>query len=101
MLTGINGDIPNTSPYLEDSRSTPSIPTNAVDWVLVELRDKNDETKVISSKSGFLLQNKTIRDVDGINPISFTLPEDDYYIVVKHRNHLPVMSANPVHLTAN
>ncbi|MCB0742393.1 MAG: FG-GAP repeat protein [Ignavibacteriae bacterium] len=101
MFTYINSNIPTTSPY-EDLRETSlPIPGNAVDWIFVELRDKNDVSKVLASKSGFLLQDKTIRELDGTSPLSFNLPEDDYYIVVKHRNHLAVMSSSPVHLTSN
>jgi hypothetical protein len=101
MSTALNEAIPLDSPYPEDPRTAPFIPPVVVDWVLVEIRDKNDNTKVLKSRSAFLFQDKTIRDLDGENPLSFNLPADSYYIVVKHKNHLPVMSANPVPLTAN
>lgn len=101
MTTSLNASIPFNSPYSENPITAVSIPSNAVDWVLVELRDKNDNSKVLGSKSAFLLQDKTIRDIDGISPLSFSLPADDYFIVIKHRNHLPVMSAEPVSLTGN
>jgi hypothetical protein len=101
MTTNLNTNIPLDSPYSEDPRTASSIPGNAVDWILVELRDKNDSTKVLESKSAFLLQDKTIRELNGTSPLNFTLPADDYYIVIKHRNHLPIMSAEPVPLTAN
>jgi hypothetical protein len=96
MTTSLNTSIPLDSPYSEDPRTVSEIPGNAVDWILVELRDKNDNTKVLASKSAFLLQDTTIRDLNGISPLSFTLPADEYYIVIKHRNHLSVMSANPI-----
>jgi hypothetical protein len=101
MFKTINEAIPTTSPYDDSRTTTLPIPDNAVDWIYVELRDKNDDTKVLAGKSGFLMQNKSIRELDGLNPLSFPLPADDYYIVIKHRNHLPIMSANPVPLTAN
>ncbi|MCB0730392.1 MAG: hypothetical protein KDC88_05100, partial [Ignavibacteriae bacterium] len=101
MTNTLNASIPDESPYTEAPATASSIPGNAVDWVLVELRDKNDDTKVLAKKSAFLLQDKTIRELDGQNPLSFALPDDHYYIVVKHINHLPIMSKDPVHLTAN
>ena len=37
----------------------------------------------------------TIVDMDGTNPVKFNgRPDGDYYIVIKHRNHLPIMSKN-------
>ncbi|MCB9260131.1 MAG: FG-GAP repeat protein [Ignavibacteriales bacterium] len=101
MTNTLITSIPNESPYNEAPATATNIPSNAVDWVMVELRDKNDNTKILGRKSAFLLQDKTIRELDGQNPLSFALPDDEYYIVVKHRNHLPIMSKDPVHLTAN
>ncbi len=98
--------IPTTSPYQEDPETVSSIPNisgnEVVDWVLVQLRDQNNETNILESQSAFLLQDGTVVDVDGSNPVQFSQPGNtSYYIAVKHRNHLAVMSANPVQLTAN
>ncbi|MCB9210729.1 MAG: FG-GAP repeat protein [Ignavibacteriales bacterium] len=101
MSKDLNPYLPHTSPFEADVYSTIVIPARAVDWILVELRDKNDSGRVLASRAGFLLDNKKIVEWDGASPLYFNLPEDDYYIAVKHRNHLPVMSASPVHLTAN
>ncbi len=92
--------LPTTSPYTEDQETVTSIPViqgnQVVDWVLVELRDKNNSSIVLESQSAFILQDGTIVDLDGTNPFNFTLPSDDYFIAVKHRNHLSVMSATAV-----
>lgn len=101
MSKDLNPYLPHTSPFEADVYSTIVIPARAVDWILVELRDKNDSGRVLASRAGFLLDNKKIVEWDGASPLYFNLPEDDYYIAVKHRNHLLVMSASPVHLTAN
>lgn len=71
----------------------------AVDWVLVELRDKNNPSNIVSRKAGILRQNGSIIDPAG-SSLTFEVPSDQYYISVKHRNHLMIRSTNPVSLTA-
>ena len=39
-----------------------------------------------------------IVDVDGINELSFSVPAAAYYICLSHRNHLGIMSAQPIDL---
>jgi hypothetical protein len=72
------------------------LPPEGVDWVLVELRS---DTENMHAQRAGLLYN------DGSVSVNF---DDDilikeggveaYYIVVYHRNHIPVMSNNPVSL---
>ncbi len=98
----VNLILPTTSPYSADPETVTSIPfisgNEVVDWVLVELRDKNNSSTVLESQSAFILQDGTIVDLDGTNPVHFTLPTDDYFIAVKHRNHLGIMSATAISL---
>jgi len=64
-----------------------------VDWVFVELRSKTNRTQVVATRSGLLQRDGDIVDVDGINPLSFPgVFLDSMYVVVRHRNHLGVMS---------
>ena len=88
------------SPYSEDAEtliSIPIIPGNeVVDWVLVQLRDKNDESIILQSQSAFILEDGSVVELDGSSPVSFAFPADSYYISVKHRNHLAVMSNTPI-----
>ena len=88
------------SPYSEDAEtliSIPIIPGNeVVDWVLVQLRDKNDESIILQSQSAFVLEDGSVVELDGSSPVSFAFPADSYYISVKHRNHLAVMSNTPI-----
>jgi hypothetical protein len=69
-----------------------------VDWVLVELRTDTDASTKVAERSGFVKSDGTVVASDGVSPLRFGVKENDYYIVVKHRNHLPVMSANSVNL---
>lgn len=60
-----------------------------VDWVYVELRDKNNPTLVKHTRSALIQRDGDIVDVDGISPLSFKLANpDNYYVAVRHRNHL-------------
>ena len=98
----VNLILPTTSPYSADPETVTSIPfisgNEVVDWVLVELRDKNNSSTILESQSAFILQDGTIVDLDGANPVHFTFPTDDYFISLKHRNHLGVMSATAISL---
>jgi len=104
MNASLNYDLMSDSPYPEDPRQEvyiPNIPGNKlVDWVLVQLRDKNNSSTIIESQSVFVQQDGTIVDVSSTNiiPVHFSLPTGNYFISVKHRNHLSVMSATAVGL---
>lgn len=65
--------------------------TEVIDTVTVELRVDKDLPSDINKKA-LLLSNGAIVDLDGVNQISFNVIAGRYYIVVKHRNHLSVMS---------
>ena len=70
---------------------------NIVDWVFVELRSKSNNKTVISTRSVLVQRDGDFVDVDGSTCIKFpSTPADDYYVVVRHRNHLGVMTRNPI-----
>ncbi|HNG13302.1 MAG TPA: Ig-like domain-containing protein, partial [Saprospiraceae bacterium] len=71
-----------------------------VDWVLVELRDRNNPATVISRQAALIQRDGDIVAVDGVSSLSFNLPFDSYYIAVKHRNHLGVMTKTPYALSS-
>lgn len=100
MNTNLSSEIPLQSPYAENNRTITNMPTDIVDWVLVELRTSPNGTAV-ASKSVLLNKNGNVVRDDGItNTITLNAPEGDYYIVVKHRNHLAIMSANKINLNS-
>ncbi|MFK7969724.1 MAG: HYR domain-containing protein [Bacteroidia bacterium] len=75
-----------------------------VDWVTVELRDRNNPAIVVATRSALLQRDGDVVDVDGTSTVAFpTVNEGDYYVVVSHRSHLGVMTAAPssVLATAN
>jgi hypothetical protein len=93
--------IPLTDPY-GTGTTVSSIPAGIVDWVLVQFRSKLNASQVLYSKAFFLNSDgQLINPNDGAVGAKVTgVPKDQYYIAVKHRNHLGVMTANPVDLTA-
>jgi hypothetical protein len=106
MNTTINANIPLAQPYnvtpfnYTGTESVSNKPVTAVDWVLVECRRPVSKlpadalsATIIGRKAGFLLSNGAIVNPDGVTPISFDITKQDAsFIVVRHRNHLPVMS---------
>ena len=74
--------------------------SDIVDWVLVELRTGTSSSTIVAQRAGFLKSNGMIVGLDGISPLRFGLPPGNYYIVVRHRNHLAVMSSAAVTLSS-
>jgi hypothetical protein len=107
MDPDLNSVLPLTQPYsiapwnYTGNDQVEAIPSNdIVDWVLVELRetDGTAETatadKVIGKRALFLKQDGSIVDHDGTSIPHFPVhPRNNLYVVVYHRNHIPVMSS--------
>jgi len=79
-----------------------SIPADIVDWVLIELRQATapalaTSSTILAKRAAFLKNNGSIVDLDGINPVSFVdysiTSGNKLYPVIRHRNHLAMMSA--------
>ena len=80
--------------------TAPSDANSIVDWVFVELRSASDSTVVVDSRSALIQRDGDIVDMDGLSALSFTTAVPaSYYVVVKHRNHLGVMSSSPIALS--
>lgn len=89
---------PGTLPQLQIIPSPVQVfsvsgPDAIVDWVFVQLRSKNNPSQVIATRSGLLQRDGDVVDLDGLSPLRFpgVIP-DDYYVAVRHRNHLGVMT---------
>ena len=101
MSTDLN--IPTADPYSMGA-SVVSIPNDVVDWVKLELRKGLTATSAsfVSSRAAFIKSDGSIVDLDGTSPVEFKgVSPGYYYILVKHRNHLAVMSANAISLSDN
>lgn len=98
-----------TSPY-EDKKNCalpfPQFDKGICDWIFIEIWDyppygmNYDDSKKgsrIDYTSALLLSDGTVASVDGKKYLSFDkLNEDSYYILVKHRNHLGILSAQKI-----
>jgi len=104
-----NGLLPNTQPfntapwnYNGNESLSSGASSSFVDWVLVELRSSSNPTQVVSRKAAILKNDGTLINTDGNAGVPFSnVQEGSYYVAVFHRNHLAVMSANPVQLSAS
>lgn len=100
------------SPY-SDKLKTPKPFLNfgrqVTDWIFVELWDyppygmNSGDTRrgeLKASTSALLLSDGTVCGVDGKKYLSFTgLDKSAYYILIKHRNHLSILSSGLVSFT--
>jgi hypothetical protein len=87
------GSLPLTSPYSDDPRTVASIPANAVDWVLVQVRSTLSGA-TIDSKSAFLASDGSIVSDNGTTlKFGMDAADGDYYLVIRHRNHTAGISA--------
>lgn len=105
MRTDLNsgGYLPTSQPYIGSPwnyNPTPSVPVttipnaNVVDWILVELRSTASGAAITNGRQvGFLLKDGSLVGLSGSGPLAFPLVEaGSYFIVIKHRNHLAIMS---------
>ena len=110
MDADLNTILPLTQPYngapwnYAGTESVVSIPnTNIVDWVLVELRETTGDAStatsdsIIAQQAAFLLNDGSIVGMDGNGtcPIATSI-SNNLFVVIWHRNHLGIMSANPL-----
>ncbi|MCP5062361.1 MAG: S8 family serine peptidase [Ignavibacteriae bacterium] len=99
MIDSLNLVLPKTSPYSENPRTIFNIPNNIVDWVLVELRESENGNAIISRSALLHKDGRIVSDNGLSNAIELGIEDGDYYIVIKHRNHIAVMSKNKVSLS--
>ncbi len=103
MSKAIFGDLPLSQPFsdaifdgtaieYDGLESVLAIPDSVVDWVLVSVRTGlGPETQVYETPA-FLKQKGEIVGLDG-GPLELPIVEDDYRVVVRHRNHISIMSS--------
>lgn len=109
MLYNLNNKnlLPNAQPFHRDpwnyngNEYVEEIPNDSiVDWVLIELRDASSPQEAVPAtrimqKAGFLLNNGRVVDLNGSRILTFdTTFTQNLYVIVWHRNHLGIMTAN-------
>lgn len=74
---------------------------NAVaDWVFVELRQGTaGSTSVVSTQAALLQRDGDIVAPDGVSPVTFPVLRGNYFVSVRHRNHLGIRTSQPMLLS--
>ncbi|SOE20527.1 hypothetical protein SAMN06298216_1016 [Spirosomataceae bacterium TFI 002] len=120
MRANLNAYLPTEEPYTNiggkfnhigggggETTTTGVINANAgtpnaiVDWVLVELRSASNNAQILHTASGLVQRDGDVVSMDGLSPLTFIgLEGQEFYVAVKHRNHLGVMTAATKTLTS-
>ena len=68
-----------------------------VDWVLVELHNAVNPITIVARRAALVQRDGDVVDVDGVSPLTFSSASSgNYYVSVRHRNHIGVMTQNTV-----
>lgn len=101
MTTALHSIIPLADPYGAGLTAS-SVPENAVDWVKLELRSGASPalaTTVVGTSVGFLMNDGSVKGVNGKDLNFNSVPDGNYYVSITHRNHLKVISNATVALS--
>ncbi|MEO8588214.1 MAG: zinc-dependent metalloprotease family protein [Flavobacteriales bacterium] len=74
-------------------------PNAVVDWVRIELRLANDPTSLVASRHALVQRDGDVVAANGAALLTFGLAPGNYYVVVRHRNHLGAMTLAAVNFT--
>ncbi len=110
-----NGLVPATEPYTALGFALPggggeTVAANVlaitgdnavVDWVVVELRSALAPSTVLEAHCALLQRDGDVVAPDGSNMVHFAVAPGNYYLAVRHRNHLGCMSAGPVPMSGS
>ncbi len=107
MNTNLSSVLPFDQPYdtmpwmYQGMETINNIPPNMVDWILIELRDSADYSIVNDTRAAILLSDGSVKDTDLVNGVCFhNVDSGYYYVVVRHHNHISVMTELPVDISS-
>jgi hypothetical protein len=63
-----------------------------VDWVRVELRASGSSGLVVATRQALLQRDGDVVGLDGTSPLVLNVPPGNYFVAVRHRNHLGCMT---------
>jgi len=94
-LLGYSGDEEITDPSILNIIGNDAI----VDWILLELRSSDNNNMVVATRAALVQRDGDIVDLNGANPVKFKgMEANDFFVAVKYRNHLGVMTEAVVEL---
>ncbi len=68
-----------------------------VDWVMIELRGGDNPSEVISTQSALIRRTGEVINTEGDSVLIFeNVPSGNYFVSIKHRNHLAMYSLYPM-----
>jgi uncharacterized delta-60 repeat protein len=73
-------------------------PNAIVDWVVLELR--STIFSEAATRSALIQRDGDVVDLDGVSPVSFFVPAGSYFVAIRHRNHLGVLTAAAIPLSS-
>ncbi|MBK8944271.1 MAG: hypothetical protein IPM32_03270 [Ignavibacteriae bacterium] len=94
--------LPNSQPYnvnpwnFNGNEKISDMKTIFVDWLIVELRDNLNSVKY--TKAAVLGNDGSVYNTDGAQLFFTDIINGDYYIAIKHRNHLNIVSSEKVQI---
>ncbi|MEZ5082648.1 MAG: PKD domain-containing protein [Bacteroidales bacterium] len=106
MTSKLVGVLPLSQPFNESpwnypgNESVTQIPADAIDWILLELRDATDASSAtpataIERQAAFVLSDGSVVGMDGTSqPELTTNVTQNLFVVVHQQNHLSIMSSN-------
>jgi hypothetical protein len=72
-----------------------------VDWVVVELRSSSNPAQVVATRSALLqADGDIVSAADNSSALSFNATSGSYRVAIRHRNHLGIVTAGAVALSA-
>ena len=71
-----------------------------VDWVMVEIRNATTPSTIVARRAGLIQRDGDIVDTDGSSSLTFSNVAGNYYVSVRHRNHLGVMTSSTVTISS-
>jgi hypothetical protein len=72
-----------------------------VDWVLIEVRGGPFKEHLLYRRALLIDAGGTVRDPFSIAALTIPLPPGSYYVVLRHRNHIGIMSDVPLAFAAS
>ncbi len=91
----------DTPLYYTGTEYAAVMPEDVVDWVLVELRSSTFSESIVARRAALLRYDGRLIDVNGSETVYFKegVPEGEYYVVIRHRNHVPVMTKQALEIS--
>jgi hypothetical protein len=70
-----------------------------VDWVWIEIRSGSDDTLIVDDIAALAQRDGDVVAIDGTSDVTLRVLVGEYYVIVKHRNHLSAMTLNKIPLS--